>query len=138
MNFFYPVFYLFKKYFWPGRGEPVGWRWVDTEYPMKCRISNEIVTVVEKSYCAHKYCILHSRHMNKTFSLSILFRKYNVWSKLAKITCPISMILWLCDSWNILKSCRYDISVSISKKARTQGWYKIQNNSHSLHIQWCQ
>lgn len=114
-------FYLFKKYFWPGRGEPVGWRWVDTEYPLKCRISTEIVTVVEKSYCAHKYCILHSRHMNKTFSLSILFRKYNVWSKLAKITCPISMILWLCDSWNILKSCRYDISVSISKKARTQG-----------------
>lgn len=38
-------FYLFKKYFWPGRGEPVGWRWVDTEYPMKCRISTEIVTM---------------------------------------------------------------------------------------------
>ena len=107
-----------------------------------CRISTESVTVVAKSYCAHKYyCIIHSRHINETFSLSIYYLENTMFdlhlSKFAKILRFFGCV-WIKLQLEYIERLQIWYLIFYiyirNEKAKTQGYSK----QHSLHIQWGQ
>ena len=118
-------FYLFKKYFPPGRGEPVGGRWVDTEwitaeYPLKLLLwlQNHIVIMNIIQYLAdiwikHSTSLYYLEDENTMFDLN--------WSKLAQITSAV-INRWSC---------------SITEKAPIMGpspvWKRLLALSHLRH-----